>query len=62
MWQIDDDKQGSTLRRGMDAVRRTKEEVANIIEAFITGRGGPWDWDDFCSIKIADPYLDSVRI
>ena len=46
----------------MDSVQRTKAEVASIIEKFLDGSGGKWDWDDFCSLSIGDPYLDSVRI
>jgi hypothetical protein len=41
---------------------RTKLEVARIIEQFLNGSGGAWDWDDFCCNRITDPYLDSVRI
>jgi hypothetical protein len=44
------------------SVHRTKPEVASIIEQFLNGTGGKWDWDDFCSISVADPYLDSVRM
>ena len=44
------------------AVKRTPAEVANIIEQFLEGTGGQWDWDDFCSIRIADPELDRVRL
>jgi hypothetical protein len=43
------------------AVRLTPEEVADIIETFLDGTGGRWDWDDFCSIRIKDPDLDAVR-
>jgi len=46
----------------MGPVQRTKPEVASIIEQFLDGTGGKWDWDDFCSFSIADPYLNSVRI
>jgi hypothetical protein len=42
-------------------VRLTREEVADIIEAFLNGTGGRWDWDDFCSIRIKDPDLDAIR-
>jgi hypothetical protein len=45
----------------MTKVERTKLEVACIIEQFLDGTGGKWDWDDFCSLGIRDPYLDSVR-
>jgi hypothetical protein len=39
----------------------TKEEVANIIEDFLEGKGRDWDWDDFCTFPIADPELDRIR-
>ncbi len=44
------------------AAARTREEVAQCIEAFLEGRDGEWDWDDFTSVKIKDPYLDRVRL
>jgi hypothetical protein len=44
------------------SVRRTRAEVADIIDAFLSGAGGRWDWDDFCSVRIADPELDAMRI
>ena len=43
-------------------VTRTKQEVADIIERFVDGTGGKWDWDDFCSHRIADPDLDLIRV
>jgi len=43
-------------------VERTKLEVASIIEQFLDGTGGKWDWDEFCSLGISDPYLNSVRV
>ena len=46
----------------MSEVRRTNLEVASIIERFLNGTGGEWDWDDFCSHKITDQELDSVRL
>jgi len=39
----------------------TPEEVADIIEKFLDGSGGEWDWDDFTSITIKDAYLDGIR-
>ena len=36
-------------------------EVRRYITDFLDGRGGPWDWDDFTSIPIDDPQLDSIR-
>jgi hypothetical protein len=49
-------------KRHVDSVQRTKTEVAGIIERFLDGTGGKWDWDDFCYFSIGDSYLDSVRI
>jgi hypothetical protein len=43
------------------SIERTNLEVATIIEQFINGTGGRWDWDDFCSNLITDPDLDSIR-
>jgi hypothetical protein len=39
----------------------TKNEMANVIEAFINGQSGEWDWDEFISLKLSDPDLDAVR-
>lgn len=36
-------------------------EVAVYLREFIEGTGGAWDWDDFISVPIADPQLESVR-
>ena len=43
-------------------VTRTNLQVADIIEAFVEGTGREWDWDDFCSAKIENRELDSVRL
>ena len=45
-----------------DMVTRTKLEVANIIESFVEGTGGRWDWDDFCSLAIENRELDAIRV
>ena len=42
-------------------VKRSREEVAGTIDDFVNGRAGQWDWDDFVSVPIADPYLESIR-
>jgi hypothetical protein len=39
----------------------TKQQVADKIEAFLKAEGGAYDWDDFCTFKIADPELDRIR-
>jgi hypothetical protein len=42
-------------------MRRTRNEVASEIEAFLGGQGGAWDWDDFISIRLDDRGLEAVR-
>ena len=39
----------------------TRRETANIIEAFLDGTGGKWDWDEFTSFPLQDPELERVR-
>jgi hypothetical protein len=41
--------------------RYSKAEVADIIERFLNGGGGTWEWDDFISLRIEDPELDAIR-
>ena len=36
--------------------------MAVIIEQFLDGTGGRWDWDDFVSLRIEDPELDAIRL
>jgi len=43
-------------------MERSAQEVIAIIEDFAEGTGGTWDWDDFVSIRIRDPLLESIRI
>lgn len=40
--------------------RPTIHEVADRIERHANGTEGPYDWDDFTSVQIADPHLDAV--
>ncbi len=42
-------------------VERSKDEVQKILQTFLDGTDGKWDWDDFVSIPIKDRFLDSVR-
>jgi hypothetical protein len=37
-------------------------DVAEVIEGFVDGTLGPWDWDDFISVRVRDPRLDGVRL
>jgi len=39
----------------------TIKEAADRIEAFANGTAGPWDWDDFISIRQKDPEVEAVR-
>jgi hypothetical protein len=32
----------------------TRQEAATVIDRFIDGTGGPWDWDDFISTRHRD--------
>ncbi len=31
------------------------------LPSFLNGTEGPWDYDDFVSVSIRDPVLDSMR-
>ena len=42
-------------------VQMTKTEVAGLIESFINNRSGVRDWDDFLSVRLSDPQLETVR-
>lgn len=42
-------------------MKRTREEVANTIEAFTQGNGDQWAWDGFISIRLDDPELEAIR-
>jgi hypothetical protein len=42
-------------------MKRTREEVASVIEGFVNGTGKQWDWDGFTSIRLDDPELEAVR-
>jgi hypothetical protein len=46
----------------MSSISRTPEEIATIIESFLDGNCGKWDWDDLCSLTISDANLDHVRV
>ncbi|MCU1308947.1 MAG: hypothetical protein JWO20_72 [Candidatus Angelobacter sp.] len=42
--------------------KRSKREIIASIENHANGTEGGWDWDDFTSIRIADPFLEAARI
>ncbi len=39
----------------------TATEVADYLNNFIEDKGEAWDWDDFISVAIANPKLESIR-
>jgi len=39
----------------------TAQDVESYLRDFLQGTGGDWDWDDFTSIPISDPSLESIR-
>jgi hypothetical protein len=39
----------------------TRHEIADIIEEFLAGKGGAYDWDDFTTLRIGDRDLDAIR-
>lgn len=41
--------------------KRTPAEVAGFIRDFLDDTGGGWDWDDFTSVRLADPSLELIR-
>ncbi len=41
--------------------KMTKGEVADTLEAFISGSSKDWDWDDFISLRLQDPELDKIQ-
>jgi hypothetical protein len=55
-----DGVRGSFCFRGK-LMKRTREQVAETIEAFVNGTGRQWDWDGFTSIRIDDPELEEIR-
>lgn len=42
-------------------MKRTPEEVANIIDGFVSGTAKQWDWDGFISIRLDDSRLEAIR-
>lgn len=42
--------------------RMSRIEMATLLESFADGTAGPWNWDDFLSVPIGDPYLDRIRL
>lgn len=50
------------MMTGWDQIRRTSQEVADIIEGFVEGRVGSGAWDDFVCVPIRDGELEAARL
>lgn len=48
-------------RRRSRGAKITVSEVRDYLEQFLSGEGSPYDWDDFLSIRLSDPYLESIK-
>ncbi len=51
---------GAVALLGRRGVERTPEEVAEIIERFVAGTASDWEWDDFISVRIRNPQLETI--
>lgn len=40
----------------------SRDEVAGILERFLAGTSGDWEWDDFLSSPVKDPVLNEIRL
>ena len=46
----------------MSKDRLSRQEVAQILEDFLEGRGSRWAWDDFTlGMSFEDKYLEEIR-
>jgi hypothetical protein len=43
-------------------VHYTTYEVAQVIEDFLNGTGGPYDWAEFCDVPIIEEDLEEIRV
>jgi hypothetical protein len=50
-----------SLARRRQSVDRQPEDVVGYLRDLLEGAGGEWDWDDFESVPITDPRLESIR-
>jgi hypothetical protein len=39
----------------------TRTEIANLIESFLDGSCGEWEWDDFIQTPLKDPEPEEFR-
>ena len=40
----------------------TGHGLAEIIQSFVDGSCGFWDWDDLAYFPLSDPTLDAIRV
>lgn len=40
--------------------QRTPQQIATLMKGFLEGTN-EWAWDDFESVPLADPFLESIR-
>jgi len=40
----------------------TPGEAADLIDRFVEGRTGRWEWDDFVGVRYVDPLLEKARL
>jgi hypothetical protein len=49
--------------RAMKKYKLSKQEVAQILEDFLEGRGSRWAWDDYTlGMSFEDEYLEDIRL
>jgi hypothetical protein len=48
-------------RLRIDNMELSTAKIADIIEGFLLKKDGPWDWDDFISIRLSDPKTEEIR-
>ena len=47
----------------MKKTKMSNLEVAQILENFLEGQGGPWDWDDYSlGTSFENKHLEDIRI
>jgi hypothetical protein len=57
---VSEHRQGGNLK---DTTAATYLDVASILESFVEGTGGQWDWDAYItSMTFDDPYLREVQM
>lgn len=45
----------------MTPEKMTKTKISDLIDAFLDGTCGEWEWDDFISVRLQDHELEDVR-